>query len=96
MESTKPITIKKLHLILHRAFVEARNLALAQNIQQSFDLADTFEVLPSLLDKWDDQQIEYVRSILGNYQSKYGDRAYDYLSLLDMEENTFEELFRLW
>src|SRR5712691_6043081 len=41
------IAREKVCLILHRAFVEARNLAQNKNHQQLFDLADTFEVIPN-------------------------------------------------
>jgi hypothetical protein len=96
MPTTHDRLIEKLHVLLKRAFVEARNLALAQRQQQLFDLADTFEALPSLIAKWSDEHLGRVRGLLANYQAKYPDRAYDYLSILDMDERAFQEVFRDW
>ncbi|HYW85894.1 MAG TPA: hypothetical protein VFB30_21770, partial [Spirochaetia bacterium] len=71
---------KRLHYILHRSLVDARNLALAKNHQQIYDLADTFEVLPSLMEQWEDGHFDLVRSILQRYQSKYPGQVFDYVS----------------
>jgi hypothetical protein len=87
---------KKLHYILHRSLVDARNLALAKEHQKIFDLADAFEILPSLMETWQDQHLELVRTILHNYQSKYRGQVFDYLSILDMDDRQFEEVYAAW
>jgi hypothetical protein len=87
---------KKLHYILHRSLVDARNLALAKDHQQIHDLADTFEILPSLMEQWEDGHLDLVRSILQRYQSKYQGRAFDYLAVLDMSDREFEEVYASW
>jgi hypothetical protein len=84
---------KKLYAILHRSFVESRNLALARNCQQLYDLADTFEVVPPLLENGDDKQLETLRGILAAYQAKYPQTASDYLAILNMPDAEFETVF---
>ncbi len=93
MPSDPQVFLRKLHLILHRSLVESRNLALRQDCQQLFDLADTFENIPLLLNEWDPKQLETVRAGLQSYQAKYQGIAYDYLSILDMDEREFQEVF---
>jgi hypothetical protein len=96
MKNGQPVLERKLHLILHRAFVEARNLALSERRQQLFDLADTFEILPSLMDHWEEGRLDQVKGILESYQGRYKEMAYDYLSILNMADAAFEEVFRSW
>ena len=62
---------KKLHYLLHRALVDARNLALAKDHEKVADLADTFEILPSLMEQWEDGHLDLIRFLLQRYQSKY-------------------------
>jgi hypothetical protein len=83
----------KLAIILQRSIVEMRNLALSGRCQQIHDLADTVEVLPCLLARWDSGQLELIREALAEYQSKYPQAAYDYLSILDMEEPVFRDVY---
>jgi len=95
MKTEQSVILKKLHVLLHRSLVEARNLAMAQQCQQVYDLADTFEQLPMLLADWEDDQLKRVRTLLTYYQAKYHGRAYDYLAILDMDEAAFQEVYRL-
>jgi len=87
------LSLEKLHVIMHRGFVEARNLALAQRCQQLVDLTDTFEILPLLMNSRQGDSIDEIRSVLSNYQSKYTGSSYDYLSILDKDEDTFRKLY---
>jgi hypothetical protein len=73
----------KILFILHRGFVEARLLALAEKCEQLFDLADAMEVLPELLLQPQDENVERVREILTRYQEKYSNQCFDYLSYLE-------------
>src|ERR1700735_4433147 len=75
--------------ILHRAFVQARNLALKGDSQQLYDLADTFELLPELMAHWDETTIDRIRSILAEYESSHPKSGYEYLSLLDEDDPAF-------
>ena len=95
MVSSPPVLIQKLHVILQRSLVEARNLALSRNCQQLYDLADTFEMVPAKLTRWQDADFELIQRSIGHYQSKYPETAYDYLSILDMEDQEFLTVFRL-
>src|SRR4051794_18939419 len=49
-----PVLQPKLLRILHRAFVQARNLALWGDGKELYELADTFEILPELMAHWDE------------------------------------------
>jgi hypothetical protein len=69
--------------VMHRAFVEARNLALNGDCQQLYELADTFELLPELMAHWDDSTLERIRAILTEYETSHPQSGYEYLSLLD-------------
>ncbi len=88
-----PTLRKKLYAILQRSFVETRRLALARDCQQLYDLADTFEVVPGLLEHWEDRHLPYLRGLLTHYQAKYPEAASDYLSILDMTDADFESVF---
>jgi hypothetical protein len=87
---------KKLHYILHRALVDARALALAKDHQRIYDLADTFETLPSLMEQWEDGHLDLIRRILDDYQSKYPGQVFDYVSILDMSDREFDEVYAAW
>jgi hypothetical protein len=84
-----PVVQARLLRILHRAFVEARNLALSSDCQQLSDLADTFEILPELMAHWDETALDRIRSILAEYQSGHPLSGYEYLSLLDSDDTPF-------
>lgn len=69
--------------VLHRALVQARNLALNGDCQQVYELADTFELLPELMERWDDSTLGRIRAILTEYECSHPQSGYEYLSLLD-------------
>ncbi len=96
MIAEQVILQKKLHYILHRAWVDARNCALAGDHPRIFDLADTFEILPTLMEQWQEGHFDLVRSILLRYQSKYPGLSFDYVSILDMSDEQFEEVYATW
>ncbi len=73
----------RLLFILHRGFVEARNLGYAGRSEQIAELADAMEVLPSEILKWDDRSMELVRFLLKNYEDKFPGLRYDYSPYLD-------------
>ena len=84
MSNLAPVAVQAgLLRILHRAFVQARNLALKGDCQQLYDLADTFELLPELMAQWDESTLGRIRSILSEYESNHPQSGYEYLSLLD-------------
>jgi hypothetical protein len=87
---TPPVGQVRLLRILHRAFVQARNLALKGDCQQLYDLADTFELLPELMARWDETTLGQIRSILADYESSHPRSGYEYLSLLDEEDTAFQ------
>jgi hypothetical protein len=77
--------------VLHRAFVEARNLALKGDCQHLYDLADTFELLPELMGNWNESTHARIRSILAEYQSNHPQSGYEYVSLLDGDDPCMPE-----
>ena len=95
MVTTREVLFQKLLLILHRGLSQARILALGENGQQLFDLADTLEIVPILMTKWKDEDLGFLRTILENYQSKYPGTAFDYLAMLNMDDAEFQSLYRL-
>jgi hypothetical protein len=76
--------------VLHRAFVQARNLALKGDCQQSYELADTFELLPELMTHWDEATLDRIRRILTEYESGHPQCGYEYLALLDGGDSAFQ------
>lgn len=95
MVANQEILFQKLHVILQRSLVESRNLAMNRNCEQLYDLADTFEIVPTLMTRWKDEDLEVVRNSLCHYQSKYRQTAYDYLSILGMDDAEFQAVFQL-
>ena len=97
MSNLAPAVVQaKLLHVLHRAFVQARNLALSGDCQQLYDLADTFELLPELMTHWDEATLGRIRSILAEYECGHPQCGYEYVSLLDgdgtaLEANGFNE-----
>jgi hypothetical protein len=83
-----PDVQEKLLRVLHRAFVQARNLALAGDCRQLYELMDTFEVLPELMTRWDETALEQVRGILADFQASHPQAGYEYLTLIDSEPAT--------
>jgi hypothetical protein len=84
-----PAVQARLLRILHRGFVQARNLALGGDCQQLYDLADTFELLPELMARWDETTFARIRSILAEYESAHPQSGYEYPSLLDGDDAAF-------
>ena len=74
---------RRLLFILYRGLTEVRNLALGKDNEQISDLADALEILPSLMDRWEDDHLELVRFVLKTYQDKYPGGSFDYLAALD-------------
>ncbi len=90
------VLYRKLLYLLHRSLVDLRSLSLAQEHQQAADLADAFEIMPGLLADWEDSHCELLRQVLLSYQAKYGERAYDYLSVLELDDDRFLEVYGTW
>jgi hypothetical protein len=84
-----PVIQPKLLRVLHRAFVQARNLARKGDGQELYDLADTFELLPELMAHWDETTLDRIRSILAEYECSHPQSGYEYLSLLDEDDPAF-------
>jgi len=95
----KPIPetlFRKLCYIFHRGFVEARHLAMQKQADQARDLADAFEIMPGYLPDWNEDSLDLIRSHLHAYQDKYGKTSFDYLSVLDMDNDKFTEVLSRW
>jgi hypothetical protein len=83
MNQLPPALARRLLYILHRGLVQTRNLALSHGDKQIADLADTLELLPSLMDRWEDEHLPLIRSILETYQKEFPGGGYDYLQYLE-------------
>ncbi len=55
-----------------------------------YDLADTFGLLPESMAQWDETTLDRIRSILEEYDSAHPQSGYEYLSLLDGDDATFQ------
>jgi hypothetical protein len=82
MNTTEQELRKRLLYILHRGFVEVRNLALAAGQEQIADLADVMEYLPRFVDKCTEEDLQIIRDELKKYHDKYRS-GYDYPAHLD-------------
>jgi len=74
---------KKLLYVLHHGLTDIRNLALGAGNEQIADLADALEILPGIIDHWEDDRLELVHFVLKNYEDKYPGRAFDYLARVE-------------
>jgi hypothetical protein len=86
MEKTSTLPATQLLYILHRGLTEIRNLALASGQEQIADLADALEILPGMIENWNNDQSEMAHFVLQAYQSKYPSRAYDYVGQLERQD----------
>jgi hypothetical protein len=79
---------RRLAFILHRGFVEVRNLAGVPGYErQIHDLADAMEILPRFLSKEpSEEDLEMIRFVLRDYQEKYPKGRYEYLAYLETYE----------
>jgi hypothetical protein len=48
------------------------------------------------MEQWEDGHLDLIRRILGDYQAKYAGRVFDYVSILDMSDREFEEVYAPW
>lgn len=76
---------RRLLFLLHRAWVEARLLAIGQKTQQVQDLADAFEQLPGWLSAWQPEYLDHLRENLTLYRSKYPE-SFEYIDFIDKHE----------
>lgn len=83
MNQLPPALTRRLLYILHRGMVETRNLALHRGDKQIAALADALELLPSLMDHWQDDNLDLIRSILESYRKEFPQSGYDYLQYLE-------------
>lgn len=96
MGSDREILFKKLYYLLHRSLVDARNLSLAREWERLADLSDTFEIIPSLMARWDDQHLDLIRTILAAYQDRHPGVAPDYVAILEMDDADFAQVYGSW
>jgi hypothetical protein len=82
---------RKLLQLLHEAFVEARAIGYGTGDKKLTDLGDTFEIIPQLMSRWEDGNLELIREILSEYHRKHGGR--DWRSLLEMSEDEFRKRY---
>jgi hypothetical protein len=86
MNQIPPDLAKRLLFILHRGLTDIRNMALNAEQEQIADLADALEILPGIIDHWEDDRLDMVRFVLENYEKKYPVRSFDYSVYLEKYE----------
>ncbi len=79
---------KRLLFILHRGWVEARELAGLKKSEQLYDLAEALHEIPAYMTRWRAEDLEELRANLKTYCDKYPSSAkrYQYLEFLDRLE----------
>jgi hypothetical protein len=45
------------------------------------------------MERWEDGHLDLIRRILDDYQSKYPGQVFDYVSILDMSDREFGEVY---
>lgn len=93
MKNIPKIWFQKICLILQRSLVETRNLALNHESKQIHDLADALEILPSMLAQWEEKNLPRIRDAIATYQGKYKDTSYNYLAILEMDDEAFRHVY---
>lgn len=85
------LLFRKLLQLLHEAFVEARAIGYGTGDKKLTDLGDIFEIIPQLMLRWEDGNLELIREILGEFHRKHGGR--DWKALLDMNDDEFRKRY---
>jgi hypothetical protein len=80
--------LRRLLFILHRGWIEARELAQAGRSDQLYDLAEALHPIPAYMSRWRDEDLETIRLNLETYCKKYPGSAkrFQYLEFLDQWE----------
>jgi hypothetical protein len=74
---------KRILFILHRGLTEIRNLALGEGNRQIADLADALEILPQHALHCTEDEMELIRFVLKDYQTRYPQSSYGHGDYLD-------------
>lgn len=74
--------IKRLLFILHWGFVELRNRALGRDDAHMADLADAMEILPGMIDRWDESHLDMIKFVLEDFERKHPVGRHDYAKYL--------------
>lgn len=93
MSNERRVYNKKLLVILHKACSEIRSLVKRGEYGQVYDLADTVEFIPELMLHWRRENEDSIQTALKLYQNKYFGKCFDYLSILEMNEVYFTEIY---
>ncbi len=87
MKELSPEIKNQLLYILHRGFVEVRQLGGLGKNQQIVDLADALELIPGMINNWRDGDLDKIKSYLTTYQNKYkGEYGYNFLERVEGKE----------
>jgi hypothetical protein len=76
---------RRLLFIVHRAWIETRELAKQNKSEQLYDLADAVHSITSYMSHWKDENSESIRLNLKTYCVKYPESAkrFQYMEFLD-------------
>jgi hypothetical protein len=85
-DTEQSLLARRLRYIMHCGFVEIRNLAGVEGTsQQIHDLADAMEILPRYLEEATNEDVEIVRFVLRDYQTRYP-QSREFLKYLDWHD----------
>ena len=88
-ETDPDILLLKLLRVLHEGFVDLRELGYRRGDEELVALADTFEILPTLIGRPGEEQTATIRRILTDHHARHGGR--NYLRTLDQPDEEFLE-----
>ncbi len=76
---------RRLLFIIHRGWIEARELAGMKKPEQLYDLADAMHSIPAYMSRWRSEDLDAIRFNLETYCQKYPDSAkrFQYIEFLD-------------
>ncbi len=80
----------KLLEVLHRGFTEAREAGFRLGDERLIDLADTFEILPTLVGRPGEEQEAFILQLLEDYRDRGGR---DYAAVLRESDRDFLRSF---
>ena len=75
----------RLLFVLHRALVEARLIAQREKCKQLFDLMDVLEIIPGMVARYDEKEMESVCTYLLEYRRRYPSPSFDYKRHLSVD-----------
>jgi hypothetical protein len=94
IETDREFLLTKMAVVARHAFVDIRNLSRTGAAAQIHDLADVAELVADFLARRREEDMASIRHGLEEYAEKYGGIAGRLLQVFDLDEATFNDLYR--